>query len=145
MSFPEIESLLPHRAPMLWLDKVIARESERVRCMLTIREQHVFVEHGRVESLISVEWMAQAVAALVGLIDRDRDHHPRPGYLIAIPVGAFHVPHFEVGDVVEIEATRVWGDDQLASFECKVERGQQLCATAQVSVYRKALDGSKAE
>jgi predicted hotdog family 3-hydroxylacyl-ACP dehydratase len=142
MSFPEIEMLLPHRAPMLWIDRVIAREGDRVRCSLTLREDHVFVHDGRVEPLVAIEWMAQALGALVGMIDREHDQNPRPGYLIAIPDGHFYVTHFSVGDVVEIEAARVWGDDQLASFECKVERGALLCATAQLSVYRKALNGS---
>ncbi len=142
MTFPPIETLLPHRPPMLWLDEVIAREGDRVRCLLTLRADHVFIEAGRAEPLIAIEWMAQAVGALVGMIDRDKDQDPRPGYLIAIPDGHFHVPHFSVGDVLEIEAARVWGHDQLASFECKVERGSVLCATAQISVYRKPLPGS---
>ncbi len=70
MSFPEIEALLPHRAPMLWIDRVIARDGARVRCELTVRADHVFVEDARAESLIAIEWMAQAVGALVGLTDR---------------------------------------------------------------------------
>ncbi len=142
MSFPPIETLLQHRAPMLWLDEVIARDGDRIRCLLTIRADHVFVEGLRVENLVALEWMAQAVAALVGMRDREQDQEPRPGYLIAIPDGKFHVGHFSVGDVLEIEATRVWGDDQLGSFECTVERGSVLCATAQVSVYRTPLHGS---
>jgi len=141
MSFPEILDLLPHRPPMLWIDDILAREEHEVRCLLTIRESHLFVEEGQVEPIVSVEWMAQAVAALVGMFDRDRALSPRPGYLIAVPEAEFFVDHFHVGDVLEIVAVRIWGDDTLASFEGSVQRGAELAARAQLSVYRRALGG----
>lgn len=145
MTFPAIETLVPHRGPMLWVDEVIGRGDDRVRTLLTIRPDHVFLTDGRVEALICVEWMAQTVAALVGLRDRDDgEATPRPGYLIAIPEAHFLVPHFSVGDAVEIEVNRIWGDDELASFKCEVQRDHVPCATAQVSVYRKGRVGSTA-
>lgn len=139
MSFPDILELLPHRPPMLWIDEVLAREADAVRCRLTVRPTHLFVEDGAVEPVVAIEWIAQAVAALVGLFDRDRALSPRPGYLIAIPEAKFFVDQFAVGDVLEIGARRVWGDDTLASFEGTVDRGGDRAAQAQLSVYRRAL------
>ncbi len=145
MTFPPIETLVPHRGPMLWLDEVIGCGDNRLRTLLTIRPDHVFVTDGRVEALICVEWMAQTVAALVGLRDRDDGHAtPRPGYLIAIPEAHFLVAHFNVGDAVEIEVSRIWGDAELAAFKCEVERNHVQCATAQVSVYRRGRTGRAA-
>jgi predicted hotdog family 3-hydroxylacyl-ACP dehydratase len=83
--------------------------------------------------------MAQAVGALVGLWDRSNDLDPRPGFLIAIPEARFEVEQFRVGDELTLRARRAWGDQQLASFECEVERLGQRVATAQLSVYRRAL------
>lgn len=139
MSFPAIEQLLPHASPMLWLDEVCACEEDLVRCKLRIRQEHVFVEDGLVDPLIAIEWMAQTVAALVGLWDRQKDVTPRPGFLIAIPEASFEVEHFQLGDELVVTAKRIWGDDQLASFECQVERGELQVARAQLSVYRRAL------
>ena len=139
MSFLPIEQLLPHEPPMLWLDRVLSRDGDAVRCALEIRPDHVFVEDGLVEPVVSIEWMAQTVGALVGIIDRGNDMNPRPGYLIAVPEASFAVDTFAVGDRLEIEAKRVWGDDELASFECAVERAGQTVAKAQLSVYRRAL------
>lgn len=139
MSYPSIQSLLPHEPPMLWVDEVVEHRADSVVCRLTIRAEHVFVENGQVEPLIAVEWMAQAVAALVGLWDRHNDLDPRPGFLIAIPEACFKVDTFAVGDELTLRATRVWGDDQLASFECEVERLGLQVATAQLSVYRREL------
>jgi predicted hotdog family 3-hydroxylacyl-ACP dehydratase len=139
MTFPAIEELLPHAPPMLWVDEVCGCEEDLVRCKLTLREDHVFVEERSVDPLIAIEWMAQAVAALVGLWDRQKQIDPRPGFLIAIPEACLEVERFHVGDTLFITAKRVWGDEQLASFECQVERAGVQVARAQLSVYRRAL------
>jgi predicted hotdog family 3-hydroxylacyl-ACP dehydratase len=139
MTFPAIEQLLPHAPPMLWLDEVCGCEQDLVRCKLTVRDDHVFVEDGAVDPLIAIEWMAQTVAALVGLWDRQNQIEPRPGFLIAIPEACLDVDQFRVGDVLIITAKRIWGDEQLASFECLVERSGAQVARAQLSVYRRAL------
>lgn len=144
MSYPPIEQLLPHRAPMLWLDEVSWHQGDSIRCALRIRDQ-VFVANGEVEPVVAVEWMAQAVGALVGLYDRKVQQVPRPGYMIAIPEAEFAVDRFLVGDLLDVHARRSWGDDTLASFEGRVERDGVLCARAQLSVYRRnpPPEGSK--
>jgi predicted hotdog family 3-hydroxylacyl-ACP dehydratase len=144
MSYPNIADLLPHRPPMLWVDEVLWHEGDEVRCRLTLRDEHVFVAAGNVEPIVSVEWMAQTVGALVGLYDRKRSQSPRPGYLIAIPEAHFYVASFAVGDELELWARRVWGDETLGSFESQVRRAGELAAKAQLSVYRRALPGSAA-
>ncbi len=145
MSFPPIEELLPHRPPMLWIDEVVDQRGDDIHCRLTVRESHAFVSGGQVEAIVAIEWMAQTVGALVGLYDRKRGDAPRPGYLIAIPEAHFSVERFAVGDVLELYAHRAWGDESLASFECRVERGGALAATAQLSVYRRALPAARPE
>jgi predicted hotdog family 3-hydroxylacyl-ACP dehydratase len=137
MSFPSIEQLLPHRPPMLWIDSVVSHAGDDVHCRLTIRDSHVFVVDGRVDAVVSIEWMAQTVGALVGLYDHARAEEPRPGYLIAVPEAQFMVDAFRVDDVLELRAHKTWGDDTLASFEAQVERDGVRAATAQLSVYRR--------
>lgn len=122
---------------MLWIDEVVSHQGDDVHCRLTVRESHVFVEAGRVEPVVAIEWMAQTVGALVGLYDRTRAQQPRPGYLIAVPEAQFFVEAFMVGDVLDLKAHRAWGDSTLASFEAQVERAGQLVARAQLSVYRR--------
>jgi predicted hotdog family 3-hydroxylacyl-ACP dehydratase len=98
--------------------------------------------------------MAQTVGALVGIWDRGKNQSPRPGYLIAIPEATFELDRFLVGDELLITAKRVWGDSELASFECDVALlargsapfegpGGNRVAKGQLSVYRRALPGSK--
>jgi len=137
--FPPVAELLPHRPPLLWVDEVIAPQGDDVHCRLTLRDEHVFARDGVVEPVVSVEWMAQTVGALVGLYDRDKSLAPRPGDLIAIPEAQFFVAEFAVGDVLDLHARRAWGDSTLASFEAQVVRAGVLVARAQLSVYRRHI------
>ncbi len=143
MTYPPLTELLPHRPPMLWLDEVLDHDAEaaRVRCALTLRSEHAFVREGRAEPLIAIEWMAQAIGALVGLRDRAQGQAPRAGFLIAVPEALFDTDGFALGERLEITATRIWGDDQLASFGCEVWRGASCVARAQISVYRRDKEG----
>lgn len=143
MSFPAIGELLPHDPPMIWLDQVLSHADDVIECGLTIQEEHVFLEDGRVEALVSLEWMAQAVGALVGLLDYNQQQRPRPGYLIAVPEATFEVDGFQVGDQLTVAAKRVWGDAELASFECSVTQQGARVAAAQLSVYRRSLGSSE--
>ncbi|MET0341703.1 MAG: hypothetical protein ABW252_11930 [Polyangiales bacterium] len=141
MSFPDIRELLPHRPPMLWIDEVVAHDEDRIRCRLTVREDHVFVDDGKVEALVAVEWVAQAVGALVGLLDRSQQLMPRPGYLIAVPEAELHVDAFAVGETLDVAVRRAWGDDSLGSFEGEVLRSDVVAVRAKLSVYRPPRDG----
>jgi len=141
VSYPPIAELLPHRPPMLWIDEVVYLEGNEICCRLCIRREHVFVTDARVEPLTAIEWMAQTVGAMIGLRDRDSSQLPRPGYLIAVPEASFHVDEFRVGDELSIIARCAFGDDKLASFECRVERSGETAAKGRLSVYRTPASG----
>jgi predicted hotdog family 3-hydroxylacyl-ACP dehydratase len=141
MTLPPLSELLPHRPPMLWLDELLSYDESRARCRVTVRTDHPFFHDDELDVTVCIEWMAQAVATLVGLRDRAEGSKPREGYLIAIPEATFEIQAFALNETLEIEATRIWGDDRLASFMCRVERDGTPVARAQLSVYRNSKEG----
>jgi predicted hotdog family 3-hydroxylacyl-ACP dehydratase len=132
----DLTTLVPHQPPMLWIDRIVSVEGEQIVCTVTPRDEHVFVEDGAAETIAAIEWMAQSVAAFVGLEDESKGSGPRPGYLVAIPEAKFFVPHVRVGETVALTCTRRFGDQQLASFTCVARRGDEVLAEAIINVYR---------
>ena len=65
--FPPIETLVPHAAPMILLDRIVARAPDRVTCELTVRPDAPFVEADGVAAVVALEYMAQAAAVFAGL------------------------------------------------------------------------------
>lgn len=69
-SYPDIQSLIPHRSPTLYLDRVLSLEGGRLVAERTFQPDE-FPGHfpGRplVPGVVMIEGLAQALAALAGL------------------------------------------------------------------------------
>lgn len=136
LSCPSIEALLPHRAPMILLDEVHDVAAESIICKVILRASSPFVENGRVPAIVGLEYMAQCVAAFAGLQAFRQGRPVRVGYLIGARLVEFSVDAFEVGEELDVRATRVWGDDALGNFECSVDSIGRRVAAAVLTVFQ---------
>jgi predicted hotdog family 3-hydroxylacyl-ACP dehydratase len=140
--YPAIEELVPHRAPMLLLDRVEDDGDRTTTCGLTIREDSSFVENGAVPSYLALEYMAQAVAAHAGLRDVRKGQPVSIGYLIGARNVEFLVDEFRVGDQLRIIVSHVWCDGELGQFEVRIESGNRRVAGAQLNVYQGNIEAA---
>ena len=146
---PTIAELLPHRGRMLLLDELLSEHDEKsVVCRTTLREDFLFARNGRVDAVVSVELIAQALGACVGLADRRKGRLPRIGFLVGVRDATFAVGSFNVGDVLEVTATHVWGEETLGNFRGTVAivppggfAAGAVVATCELSVYAGDLAG----
>ncbi|MGI5860850.1 MAG: 3-hydroxylacyl-ACP dehydratase [Myxococcales bacterium] len=134
--FPPVEELLPHSAPMILVDEVLAYEASGVRGRVKIREDSMFVKDGRVPAVVAIEYMAQAIGLHAGFEARRKGNPVRIGYLLGTREMSLEVDNFEVGDELEIEVERLFGEEQLGSFRCSVSRAGKQVASAVLSVYQ---------
>jgi predicted hotdog family 3-hydroxylacyl-ACP dehydratase len=139
--YPALQTILPHRPPMILIDEMIACSEREVACVVTVREGAPFVADGRVPALISIEYFAQTVAAFCGYRGRDDPDGFTLGMLLGTRELELRVDWFHVGDVLTITGKEQWGSGQLASFACEVLRGDEVLARAAISV----LQGSASD
>jgi len=123
--FPPLIDLVPHKPPMLLLDRVLAYSNDVVRCEVQIRADSPFVEDGQVPAVVGLEYMAQAIAAYAGMTARIEHREFRMGLLLGSRDLRFATDGFAVGDRLLVEARRTWGENDLGSFACKIERAQE--------------------
>jgi predicted hotdog family 3-hydroxylacyl-ACP dehydratase len=135
-AYPPIAELLPHAPPMVLLDEVVDAAEGRIVARVSLRADSLFVEADSVPALVAIEYMAQTIGAYAGLRARETGQPVRMGYLLGTRELSLEVDAFHVGDVLLIEATHVWGDDQLGSFQCTVSRDERSVARALVNVYQ---------
>jgi predicted hotdog family 3-hydroxylacyl-ACP dehydratase len=81
-----------------------------------------------------IEVAAQACAVYVGVCDARDGGPPRHGLIMACREIEFAVESFAIGDELTIAVTKVYGQHQQAAFKATVTRGEQVCATLQLSV-----------
>jgi predicted hotdog family 3-hydroxylacyl-ACP dehydratase len=89
---PPLAELLPHRPPMLFIQRVLGEADDGATCLARIPEACGLVTEGRAPALVALEVAAQTAATWEAL-RRSREiasNAPRIGYLVSARDVAFH-------------------------------------------------------
>jgi predicted hotdog family 3-hydroxylacyl-ACP dehydratase len=131
-----ITELLPHRPPMVLLDKILAYDERSLTATLTVRATTAFLEPDGVPVHIGLEYMAQACGAFAGVWARERGEAIKVGFILGTRQYRAHVPGFRRGERLAISVSVLYQDEQMGAFDCRIEVMGVLAAEAQVSVYK---------
>lgn len=130
-----LTELLPHRPPMVLLDRLVHLEPERLEAEVTLTPASMFCEEGRVGAWVGLEYMAQAVAALAGARARLEGRPPRVGLLLGSREYRCDVPHFQVGQVLRVSASHVFFDPHgVSAMACAIEEASSRRPLARASL-----------
>ena len=132
---PPIEELVPHAGAMVLLDQLLAWSKGHARCSLTVREGAPFVRERRVESVVTIEYMAQAVAACLGYEALLGGGGVRVGMIIGCKRFEAHADSLHVGDALEVEVKCIQGNEALSHFEGRVTRAGTLFSEALLTLF----------
>jgi predicted hotdog family 3-hydroxylacyl-ACP dehydratase len=136
VEYPPIEALLPHRAGMLLIDRLLECGEGSVRASAEVREGAWYLEAHQMPAWIALELMAQTVAACVGYGRREQGLPPVQGYLLGTRRFRSVRPGFPVGCTLEIVADRQYQEPSgIGAFECRVELGGERVADATLTVF----------
>jgi len=119
--FPAIGELVPHQAPILALDRLLEWRPGHAVASLTIRPDNPFVHSGRLDAVTALEYMAQAVAACLGMEAYRGGGAVRVGMVIACRQMQIHRPVLELGETLTIRAEQVRGTDSLSHWDTRTD------------------------
>lgn len=142
MSQARIESLIPHRRPMLLIDEAESISGSYSSSRIHISESSSFFVTGKgVPSWIGVEYMGQTAAMIAGYQLEQGQVEPHVGLLLGTRKYSATQAWFEPGTTLTVscEELAVVGQG-LATFHCEIKNGEQLLASAKLSVFRKPLE-----
>jgi predicted hotdog family 3-hydroxylacyl-ACP dehydratase len=142
MKLPDIRTLLPHSGPMVLLDHVVAADANSLSAEVRVRADSLFCIDGGVGGWVGLEYMAQAIGAYAGYRARLHGEPIRIGYLLGTRHYVCKQPRFAVGRVLKIHVKRVWqSDNDLASFDCRIDDESGELASANVTVFQSGDSG----
>lgn len=135
--YPAITELVPHALPMLALEELVAWEDGYARTRLVIRPEGPFVRAGEVDSVVTLEFMAQGVAACIGMEAYRAGGAVRVGMVVACRTMEIERPTLAVGEELLIEARRVHGNESASHFEAEVRdaRGERVASSTLTLVH----------
>ncbi|MCB9879812.1 MAG: hypothetical protein H6835_19650 [Planctomycetes bacterium] len=115
--FPAIAELVPHERPMLCLEELTEWTKGHAVGRMTVREDNLFVRHGRLDSVVSIELMGQAIAACLGMEAYSEGGNVRVGMIIACRTLRILRPWLPVGEQLTIRCDCVRGTDSLSHYD----------------------------
>jgi len=137
MTGASIDRYVPHRGAMSLLDTVTAADDASIAARLTVRDDGLFETSDGVPVLLTVEYMAQAVAAFAGARSLARDDPVQLGLLLGVRSFVAAAPYLVPGDALEVTATLVLESATgLAVFDCRVTNAGEIVASARLTVLR---------
>lgn len=140
---PEITTIVPHSGRMLLLSRVITHTADQTVCAVDVAQSELFHDAGgSVPGWVSLEYMAQCIAAHAGLVAHYRAERQRPGLFLGTRRTRIHVDSFRAGQRLRVTAQHLRGEAGLAWFECAVEDAADGATLAQgrLSVYAMEMD-----
>ncbi len=140
---PRLFALIPHRPPMLLINRIVNVSEKQSSAIVLIDEQSPFFDskHG-VPAWIGIEYMGQTAALIAGCQLEKGLVEPHLGFLIG--ARSYHVKqdYFSPGKPVQVccQEEAVVGNG-LASFDCKIyyDDVNDWLAQASLSVLRQPI------
>ena len=132
-----ISELVPHRASLLLIDRLLCDDPESVRVEATVRREGLFVTDEGLPGWVGIELMAQAVAAWAGLRRHEAREPVRLGFLLGTRRYECSRPVFPHGSRLEIEARQeLVAENGLAVFSCAIHLDGAVVATAHLNAFQ---------
>lgn len=143
VELPAIELLLPHAAPMILIDRVVAIGETWLEAEVFINEQTVFAEAGRgVPAWVGIEYMAQSIAAWSGYGAHSQGGLPQFGFLLGSRKYQASTPWFAFGSTLTVRVELQFLDQGFGVFSGSIAT-DRLLVEATVNVYQPDAAGNK--
>ena len=136
-NYPNIDRLIPHRAPMLLVDRIVGEAGELTRADYVIPADCLFLTPGKgVPTYAAFEMMAQGICATDGLRRHRRGQEPKLGFLLGCRKFTANRNWLQPGETLTLESTCLI-DGETSSYQCRVldDAGAEV-ASATVNVFQ---------
>lgn len=129
------ELVVPHRAPMLLLSRIVSVSEKECVCEVDVDEQNLFATSDGLPSWVGSEFMAQAIAAYGGS-QTSNDSDSRIGFLIGIRKYRSEVSYFNFGKTVSVRVGPVMIDQDVGSYAGKIYCDDRLIAEGSLTILK---------
>jgi len=136
----EIEALIPHRDRMRLITEVLSVDEERAVTSAIAKETWPLFSDGSVDTLVTVELVAQTAALLEGWKRLQSKRGGATGWLVGIKNAEFRSMRIPVNETLVTEVRRSYALEGYAVFTGTVSIGSEPAVTMQIQAFRPEED-----
>ncbi len=131
------KALLPHREPMLLIDRALEADEDFVSATAMITSETIFVTDGQMPAHCLLEYMAQTMGLWACWNAKKKNLSPPVGFLLGTRSLKLAIDSIAVGTTLSLTAQRIYvSEEGLAQFDCVASIGDQLVAQAKINAYQ---------
>ena len=139
MQYKSASDYLPHRTPMIMINKVHLVDDKQCICSVEVSKNGILspflTNDDQLPNFYAIELMAQTIGVWNGYHDSKKSHSPQLGMLLGGRAIKTTVPAFALNSELMITANLVLFDSKLANFDCDICINQQCVASGKLNVY----------
>lgn len=135
--FPELSVLLPHKAPMILIHKLIHVSASSIHCQVKIDSNNLFFDRqlNAVPSWVGIEFLAQSISAWAGYHDYLENRPPTIGFLLGSRRYKANCDLFAENTLLDLYTEQLMENEGMSAFACRIECRGDVLTTAQVNVF----------
>lgn len=135
----KLKQILPHREPMILIDRVVAYDFDKriLSTEIDIDESTIFFDKDLkgVPIWVGIEYMAQTIGAFSGIYSTEyKNEEPKLGFILGTRNYDCLKDKFEAGKTYRVDISELFFDDALGSFSCELKQEDDLISKAELSV-----------
>lgn len=140
--YTDIEKILPHKKPMILIDRILEYDIEKLllNSKVDISENSMFFDKtlNGVPSWIGLEYMAQSIAALSGIMEYEKSAgEPVMGFVLGTRKYENFIDFYRLNQTYKVEAEELFNNMELCCFSCIIKDGHNnICASAELNLFR---------
>jgi predicted hotdog family 3-hydroxylacyl-ACP dehydratase len=138
----DLDSLIPQKPPMRFIDKLIGFENETVHCQSIITPKHLLFNTDRnsIPHWTAVEIMAQT-AAVYGklqeiLTGNSLDNEPKIAFLMSVRQYKTEITEYKNSSLLDVYAECSMMENGIGVFNCRIEINNKIMASVVISAYQ---------
>lgn len=135
-----LAELLPQASPMILLSGYDEPTEEgAVETYVDISSSSPFFETDArgVPGCVTLEYMAQTMALLVGIVRRRENLPPKLGFVLGSRRLTVRIPYFKEGERYRVRAECTYQDEEFGSFDCRItDRAGECVAEGTVTAFQ---------
>ena len=120
----ELLTLIPHSGKMMMLDRIINYnlDEKSVEAEYKITDECIFYDDKEegVPSWAGFEFIAQAVASLIGIKNREKEIPPKEGYIISVSQVNISLPILKKNSIIKIVSRELNSDHPVYIFSGEI-------------------------
>lgn len=136
----DIESLIPHRAPIKMITEVIELNGNSGAAAAVVNENWPLCDGQAVRSLILIEAIAQTAAIVEGDKRRKEGKSGAKGWLVGIKSAEFKQDTIPVNTRITVQVRSLYAMDSYGVIEGVVKSGDDILLTAVLQAMRLNTD-----